>query len=94
MPSMKKLLKRIVKVQEIEGEGLEGLMGERVTLFCQIYIYTGDLVGVNDDYVLLENPSIVYETGSFTDKAWKDEQPLPNQFYVMKNAIESFGILK
>lgn len=87
-------MKKIVKVQEIEGEGLEGLMGERVTLFCQIYIYTGDLVGVNEDFVLLENPAIVYETGAFDEKKWKDAQSLPNSIYIMKHAIECFGLVK
>jgi hypothetical protein len=34
-------------VTEVENEGLEALMGKRVTLFCGVYIYTGKLVGVN-----------------------------------------------
>lgn len=87
-------MKKLVKVEEVEGEGLVALMGQRVTLFCQIYIYTGDLVGVNDEFVKLENPAIVYETGAFDTKDWKDAQKLPNEVYIMKNAIESFGLLK
>ena len=35
-------------VQEVTGEGLEKLLGERVTLFCANYIYTGVLAGVNE----------------------------------------------
>ena len=81
-------------VQEVEGEGLMKLLGERVTLFCAVYIYTGKLVGVNDDCVLLEDAAIVYETGAFTDKSWKDAQKLPQAWYVQKNTIESFGLLK
>ena len=81
-------------VQEVDGEGLVKLLGERVTLFCAVYIYTGTLSGVNDDCVLLEDAAIVYETGAFTEKAWKDAQKLPNAWYVQKSAIESFGILK
>jgi len=81
-------------VQEVEGEGLIKLLGERVTLFCAVYIYTGKLVGVNDDCVLLEDAAIVYETGAFTDKSWKDAQKLPQAWYVQKNTIESFGLLK
>jgi hypothetical protein len=81
-------------VEEINGEGLEKLLGERVTLFCQIYIYTGKLIGVNDTCVLLQDAGIVYETGAFTDNSWKDCQKLPNEWYVKRNAIESFGILK
>ena len=85
---------KLVKVQEVEGEGLLGLLGEVITLFCLNYIYTGKLVGVNSDCVLLESPKIVYETGSFSEKAWKDAQPLPNNFYIMKRNIEGFGIVK
>lgn len=81
-------------VEEVTGEGLEKLLGERVTLFCLNYIYTGKLIGVNASCVLLEAASIVYETGELTDKKWKDAQALPNQWYVQLNAIESFGLLK
>jgi hypothetical protein len=69
-------------------------MGERVTLFCLNYIYTGKLSGVNETCVLLEDPAIVYETGAFTDAKWKDAQPLPNKLYVQVGAIESFGVVK
>ena len=87
-------MKKLVKVEEIEGEGLLSLIGERVTLYCQIYIYTGKLVGVNTNYVLLEDAAVVYSTGPYTDKKWADAQELPNNWYVMTNSIESFGILK
>ena len=84
-----------VLVETKESEGLEGLIGEVVTIFCTNYIYTGKLVGVNTDCVKLENPKIVYETGEFTSKDWKDAQSLPNKFfYVARQAIESFGIMK
>ena len=83
-----------VIVDSKNTEGLDLLLGERVTLFCQIYIYTGKLVGVNDSYVKLEDAAIVYETGPLDDKRFKDAQKLPNSWYVQKNAIESFGILK
>lgn len=88
-------MKKLVKVEEIEGEGLLALIGKRVTLFCLNYIYTGDLIGVNDFCVLLGNDVyIVYETGSFSDKSWKDAQRISKEFYVSISAIESFGILK
>lgn len=59
-------------VEEVENEGLESLLGKRVTLFCG-----------------------VYETGPFSDNAWKDSQSLANKYwYVTKQSIESFGILK
>jgi len=81
-------------VEEVNGEGLEKLIGERVTLFCMNYIYTGKLSGVNEKCVLLTDPSIVYETGPLTSKEWSDAQPLPNDWYVQIGSIESFGILK
>ena len=88
-------MKKLVSVQEVEGEGLISLLGERVTLFCLNYIYTGKLLGVNDTCVLLEDPSIVYETGAFTEKAWKDAQRLPEKtLLVMLRCIESAGVVK
>jgi hypothetical protein len=82
-------------VVEEENEGLIKLMGKRVTFFCMNYIYAGELIGVNDDCVLIKDPYIVYETGSFSDSSYSDEQSLKvDEFYVMKNTIESFGVLK
>jgi hypothetical protein len=81
-------------IEQVEGEGLEGLLGERVTLFCMNYIYAGKLMGVNTTCVLLEDAAVVYETGDFTEKEFKDAQPLPNNWYIQTNSIESFGKLK
>lgn len=83
------------KLIEVSDEGLEGLMGEVVTLLCMNYFYTGKLTGVNDTCVQLQNPSIVYETGEWSSKSWKDAQKLPCEFiYVSTAAIEAFGVLK
>lgn len=87
-------MKQLVKVEEVPGEGLIGLMGETVTFFCLNYIYTGKLVGVNDKFVKLESPKIVYETGSFDKKDWTDAQALPNDLYLMIATIESYGKVK
>ena len=81
-------------VEEIEGEGLEALMGEKVTLFCCRYIYTGKLIGISATSVLLEDVGIVYETGPFDESEWKDMQKLPKDWYVKRSSIESYGILK
>ena len=86
-----KVLKEVV---EVNGEGLESLLGETVTFFCAVYIYTGKLIGVNSTCIKLENPKIVYETGAFNTKEWKDAQALPNEFYLMTSMIEGFGIVK
>ena len=81
-------------VEEVSGEGLEKFLGERVTLFCTNYIYTGKLTGINDTCVLLEEGGIVYETGPFKETSWKDMQTLNGPWYVMIQSIESFGIMK
>jgi len=79
---------------EESKEGLEKLLGERVTLYCLNYIYCGDLKGVNDTCVLLENAGIVYNTGSHDSDSWEEYEKLPNDWYVKTNTIESFGIYK
>jgi hypothetical protein len=86
------MMRKIVK--EVSGEGLQKLLGERVTLFCGNYIYTGLLAGVNDTCVLLKTAAIVYETGPLNDKKWKDAQELPGDWYVHLGWVESFGLLK
>lgn len=87
-------MKKVITVTEVDGEGLVGLLGQRITLFCLNYIYTGNLAGVNQTCVLLEDAHIVYETGAFSDKKWQDAQKLPNALYVQTNAIEAFGVVK
>ena len=87
-------MKKSVQIIEVEDEGFLCLMDKVITIFSLNYIYTGKLIGVNDTCVLLDNPSIVYETGSFDTKEWKEAQKLPNQLYVQINCIESFGIVK
>lgn len=93
-----KVLKEATVVQETvvedANEGLLALLGETITCFCAVYIYTGKLVGVNKTCIKLENPKIVYETGSFTDKSWKDAQALPNEIYLQVAMLEAFGIVK
>lgn len=85
-------MKRLI--EETDDDGLLSLMGQRITFFCMNYIYTGKLVGVNDTCVKLQDAAVVYETGPFGDKAWKDAQPLPGVWYLQLNSIESFGRLK
>ena len=82
-------------VQEVENEGFEKLMGETVTLFCLNFFYNGKLVGVNSGCVLLEDPKIIYETGEWKDKNWKDVQSLGiDELYIQKQAIEAFARTK
>jgi len=84
-------MKKLVEVQEVSGEGLDALMGEVVLLMCMNYFYTGKLTGVNDTCVLLENPSIVYNTGEWSAGSWSDAQRMHcDELYVQTSAIESF----
>ena len=77
-----------------ENEGFVKFMGERITLFCANYIYTGKLIGVNATNIKLSDASVVYETGAFNDTNWKNAQELPNDWYVQTALIESWGKLK
>ena len=82
-------------VEATDTEGLDALLGETITVFCMCYFYTGKLVGVNSTCIKLENPYIIYETGAFSDKGWKDAQKLPQKYwYVSIATIESFGLMK
>ena len=82
-----------VMIKEVENEGLVSLLGQTVTLFCGVYIYAGELVGVNDIYVKLANAHVVYETGPFGTGKYKDAQKLPGDWYVTMQSIESFGVM-
>ena len=35
-------------VDDVDGEGLEKFLGEKVLLMCSNYFYTGKLIGVNE----------------------------------------------
>lgn len=91
---MKKLPPETVALVEVENEGLISLLGQVVTLMCLNYIYTGKLTGVNTTCVLLEDPSVVFETGAYSSPTWKAAEKLPNSLYVNISAIEAFGIVK
>lgn len=78
------------KIEEVDNEGLMALMGKQVLLFCDTYIYTGTLMGVNTTSVLLETPSIVYATGAFGNAKFDDAQKLNFSHYVQVCKIESF----
>lgn len=86
-------MKRII--EETENQGLESLLGERVLIFTAGYFYEGKLSGVNETCVELNDPHIVYETGSFSDDTYKDRQKLhTDKWFVSMGLIESFGVSK
>ena len=72
--------------------GWEALLGENVLVFATNYIYAGRLTGVNEKTVELSEPKIVYETGPFDEKGYKDAQSLPaEKWNVCTSSVESFG---
>jgi len=85
-------MKRIIESDEVSG--FDAMLGERITLFCMNYIYTGKLIGVNDTHIELEDAAIVYETGELSSGTWKDAQRLPCNWRVQMAAVESWGSLK
>lgn len=88
-------MKKLVKVEEVESEGLIRLLGKEVMVFCLSYIYAGKLSGVNDEFIKLDDAKIVYETGSFESKGYTDAQSLSEkQVYIVKKNIESFCLGK
>lgn len=83
------------KVVEVDQEGFLALMGQQVEIMCNVYIYTGKLVGVNDTCIKLEDAALVFETGAFTDLKYKDAQRFPEKVrYIQVHLIESFGPTK
>ena len=94
---MKVIKDVVVKTQEVvedPDEGFMALIGQQVILFGVNYHYGGKLIGVNSTCVLLEDAGIIYETGDFSAKTWKDFQKIGNpgnRMYVQRCAIESFA---
>lgn len=85
-------MKKLSQIHELDGEGLDLLLGERVLILCAGYFYEGLLVGVSETFVKLEDPSIVYSVGAWTDKLYSDIQKLnQKEWYVQRGLIESFG---
>ena len=87
-------MKILTKIEEKSDEGFLALIGQTITVFCMNYIWTGELVGVNDSQIKLANPKLVFETGAFNTKEWKDAQALPSDFYIRLSAVEAYGVLK
>lgn len=88
-------MRKLVQTVEVDGEGLEALLGEHVMVWCANYIYSGTLAGVNERDILLEGAHVVYQTGPLTDSGYEDAQPLPGDgWYVRIDFIESYGMAK
>ena len=84
-------MKRII---EQNDGGFDAMLGEKVALFCGVYIYTGVLTGVNETSIELDQAMLVYETGELNSGQWKDAQKLPSPWRVLLHGIESWGPAK
>ena len=80
-----------VRTETVEEEGgLSTLLGKNILLICMNYFYYGKLTGVNGT-VELENPYLVYETGSWSANKFANAEKLPsNKLYVKLEAVESY----
>ena len=77
---------------QLNSGGLEAYMGQSVLLMCQNYFYHGTLYGVFEEFVLLQDPAIVYETGKWSEKSYTNVERLHVKYWrVMRASIESFG---
>ena len=81
-------------IVETTGGGLEGLLGERITVWCCNYIYAGVLEGVGDTDIKLSDASVVYETGPLSKSGFANAEELPSAWYIRTSAIESYGVMK
>ena len=80
-------------VEQVDTEGLEKLLGENVIFLCMSYFYHGKLIGVNTDDVLLDNPRIVFDTGSWESNGFDSSEAMPGQLYIRTSAIESYLVI-
>ena len=70
----------------------EEFIGKQVMVFCSNYIYAGTVAEVTASHIKLTDACIVYETGAYTDRGYKDAQALPGAaWYIATQAIESIG---
>lgn len=75
-------------------KGFDAVIGEKICVYCCIYIYTGVLTHVNGDFIELNDAKIVYETGELDSEPWRDAQKLLNPHRIMIHSIESWGPAK
>ena len=85
-------MKKLVHVEELQGQGFEALLGKKIAVWCLNYIYAGTLIGASDHDIILEGAKVVYETGDLEEKGFQDAQPLPGkEWRIRTGAIESYG---
>lgn len=72
----------------------EKLLGKQVFVMCTNHFFTGTLVSEDAEEIVLENSSIVFETGLIESAQWKLAEKMPmNQLRIKQALIESYGAL-
>ena len=86
-------MKQLVK--ETETKPLDEMLGKNITVFACRYFYHGKLVGYDADEIVLEKPSVIFETGKYDDATFKDIQSMGvDRWVIARSAIESYGEMK
>lgn len=96
--TVERVVEKVTEEKEtVVDDGVDAftsLMGKEVCILCAGYIYSGKLTGVNGESILLTDCSIIYETGPWSNKNWKDSQKLPmKETFLQKGMVEAFGEL-
>ena len=77
---------------EVINSSIYTLLGENIIVFCRNYIYSGKLIGVDSDYIILGDARIVYDTGPLCGNTFTNAQSLPSQWFIQLSTVESYGI--
>ena len=85
-------MRRLIEV--VESSNFEATLGENVFITCCRFFYAGELTGVNDTCIELTNPEIVYETGHWREKGWKNSEKIAKKVVIMLASIESWLIVE
>jgi len=84
-------IKDQVGLDEVEEvEDITELEGKKYAFQCARYIYYGKVKNVNPSWVELDEASVVFDTGNYSDTSAEDIQELPKKkAYVMRQSIEA-----
>jgi len=73
---------------------LEDLIGQTYVFQCARYIYHGTVKAITSDYIELEDASVVFETGDYSNTSPSDMQALPHNAHIMRQSVEAFYKMK
>jgi len=74
---------------EVEVDSLNDFVGKKLAFQCARYIYYGKIKKVNEVFIELEDASIVYDTGDWSNSSASDAQNSPKgTIYLMRQSIE------